>query len=63
MCGICYNSSMSNDEILKFVIANNELEGVVLSGWEKRTVFDCLIGRKDFDEVIRGVFRKYQRGN
>ena len=49
-----------NEEILRFVIANQALEGMVVTEEEKATMIDCLEGRKTFEEAISAAIRKHK---
>ncbi len=55
-----YNNNMSrNEEILRFVVANQSLEGLVVTDGEKAIVMDCLEGRKTFDSAVKDVVNHY----
>ena len=48
-----------NEEILRFVVANQSLEGLVVTDGEKAIVMDCLEGRKTFDSAVEDVVNHY----
>lgn len=48
-----------NEEILRFVIANQALEGLTVTDEEKATMIDILEGRRSIDEVVKETIAKY----
>ena len=49
-----------NEEILRFAVANQALEGLTVTDEEKAVAMDCLEGRKSFKDAIRDVIVKYK---
>lgn len=48
-----------NEEILRFVIANQALEGLTVTEEEKATMLDCLEGRRSFQSAVQDVISDY----
>lgn len=48
-----------NEEILRFVVANQALEGLVVSDEEKSILIDCLEGRRSFQSAVQDVITSY----
>ena len=48
-----------NEEILKFVVANQALEGITVTEEEKAVLMDCLEGRRSFKDAIQDVLGQY----
>ena len=48
-----------NEEILRFVVANQALEGLVMSDEEKSILIDCLEGRRSFRSAVQDVIASY----
>ena len=48
-----------NEEILKFVVANQALEGFTVTDEEKTVLMDCLEGRRSFKDAVQDVLTKY----
>lgn len=48
-----------NEEILRFVIANQALEGLTVTEEEKTTMMDCLEGRRSFQSAVQDIISSY----
>lgn len=48
-----------NEEILRFVVANQALEGFIVTDEEKTVLMDCLEGRLSFKDAIQDVLSRY----
>ena len=48
-----------NEEILRFVVANQALEGFIVTDKEKTVLMDCLEGRRSFKDAVRDVISRY----
>lgn len=48
-----------NEEILRFVVANQALEGFTVTEAEKATMMDCLEGRRSFRSAVQDVISSY----
>ena len=48
-----------NEEILRFVIANQALEGLSVTDEEKSILIDCLEGRRSFQSAVQDVISTY----
>ena len=48
-----------NEEIFKFVVANQALEGLIVTDEEKNVLMDCLEGRRSFRDAVREVIARY----
>ena len=48
-----------NEEILSFVVANQALEGIVVTEEEKSVLLDCLEGRRSFKDAVQDVIDRY----
>ena len=48
-----------NEEILRFVVANQALEGMRMTEREKATIMDCLEGRKSVKVAVQDVKNRY----
>ncbi len=51
-----------NEEILRFVVANQTLEGFVVTDEEKKVLMDCLEGRRSFHDAVQDVISTYSFG-
>ena len=48
-----------NEEILRFVVANQALEGLIVTDEEKAVLMDCLEGRRSFNDAVQDVISQY----
>lgn len=51
-----------NEEILRFVVANQALEGLIVTDEEKAVLMDCLEGRRSFNDAVQDVISQYTVG-
>lgn len=48
-----------NEEIIRFVVANQAIEGIVMADDEIRVLKDCLEGKRSFDDTVQDVISAY----
>ena len=48
-----------NEEILRFAVANQALEGFIVTDEEKAILMDCLEGRRSFKDAVQDVISRY----
>lgn len=48
-----------NEEIFRFVVANQALEGMVMSADEKNVLKECLENKRSFKDAVQDVISAY----
>lgn len=48
-----------NEEIIRFVVANQAIEGIVMADDGIRVLKDCLEGKRSFDDTVQNVISAY----